>query len=184
MKKDYFINKYEAYRETAKILSFCLVFVSICFLISMYFNYQLSKNQRIIVIPPGADKRIEISYDYIDTDTLKLWSKYITSLFLNYTPASYTDQVNDLLKLTTPEFYKKLESVLLDNQKDIETLKVSSTFFPTEFKVNRAKKELIINGDRFLIVGSEPITKKEEVYVFNYEIINGKFCIDGIYKEK
>jgi len=184
VKKEFFINKYEAYRETSKILSFCLIIISICFLVSVYFIYSLNKNQKIVIIPPGADSRIEVSHNSIDINTLKLWSKYITGLFLTYTPSTYVDQANDLLKMAAPHFYKNLESLLLENRKDIETLKVSSTFFPDEFEVDRNKNELIIKGDRFLVVGSEILTKKREIYIISYEVINGRFNLTGIYQPK
>lgn len=185
MKIKKFFSKYDEVVRRNSLLSFCIVILSTGFIISSFFSYKAIKNQKIVLITPNLsnDLRLETKGNDLNFEFLKLYSEYITSLLLNYSPSSYERKINDFLFLCTPEYESFAKKKLYENLKNIRKTGVNSIYHLTDkIKIDKETQEIFIFGKRSLIVSGKIVESKKENYIVKYKIVNRRFYINGFQK--
>ena len=180
MRLNSFINETANIKAENRLLKFTVVIIAIASVLSAVLSYSALKHQKIVILPPVVDRRIEISGNNVNDDYVKLFTRYTTNLMFNYTPHTFRGQSNELLKLVTPEFYNTFNGKLTVMADNIEKLLVSSVFYPQKLSINQAKREVMVQGLRQQYSHNSSIENKQKKYRIRYKIINGRFYIDDI----
>jgi len=180
MRLKMFLNKADNIKAENRLLRFTVVVIGLACVISVILSYGALKYQRTIILPPVVDRRIEISGNSVNDDYVKLFTRYTSSLLLNYTPYTFREQSNELLKLFTPEFYNAFNNKLTVMADNIERLSVSSVFYPQKLSINQEKHEVVVQGLRQQYSHGASIEDMQKKYIIRYKIINGRFQIDDI----
>ncbi len=161
-----------------KVLKFTLIIISIAWIISAYFSYQAVKHQKTIVIPFGLDSRIVVNGDFVDNAYLHHWAKFSLNLLFNYTPSTFEHQSNHFLKICSPNFFSPMQNKLRKMKQSVSRLKITSSYFPKEFKVDRALREIYVEGLRLQHAQGREMESQSKKYLIKYRIINGRFFVD------
>jgi len=180
MQLNSFVSKTDNMKAENRLLKFTVVIVAIASVLSAILSYSALKYQKIVILPPVVDRRIEISGNNVNDDYIKLFTRYTTDLMFNYTPHTFRGQSNELLRLVTPEFYNAFNGKLTVMADNIEKLLVSSVFYPQKLSINQAKSEVLVQGLRQQYTHGQAIKNKQMKYIIRYKIINGRFYIDDI----
>lgn len=167
-------------RAENKLLKFALIVVAAASVGSAYFSYSSVKHQKTVILPATVDKRIVITGNDVNHNYLKLFSKYTLNLAFTYTPGNFADQASDLLKICTPRFYPVLQKKLFKMEQSVKNLGITSSYYPIELQVDKEAKEIVSNGIRFKTAHGQDMENTGKKYLLTYEIIDGRFFLDGI----
>jgi conjugal transfer pilus assembly protein TraE len=166
-----------------KLLRFAIIVVGISSVFSAIMSYSALHYQKVVILPPVVDRKIEVSGTDMNDDYFKLYAKYITDLLVNYTQATFNDQAHDLLALCTPEFYPSLEKKLSDINEGVRKLDITSVFYPIEIHIDKGKHTLTITGDHEQRARSIAVAHDKKTYIITYQINIGRFQINDIVEE-
>lgn len=163
-----------------RLLKFAILIIAISSVASAALSIYAIDREKVVILPPVVDERIVISGNDVNEAYIRLFARYSTSLFLNYSPATFSSQAGDLLKLAAPDFFQSLHKQLLGLQDTIKQLQVSSVFYPQRITVNLDKKEVTVQGMRRQEAQHSIIDEDTRVYKIKYAIIHGRFFLEGI----
>ena len=123
--------------------------------------------------------------DAIDADEyLKMYTRYVLNLLLNYTPRNIKYNFNDLLSFATPKLYPELQKNLLKIEDNVDKLRVSSIFYPSQIIIDREKNIITIGGVRRQFANFSKIDETQRNYYLRYQIDNGRFYIANIQEQE
>lgn len=180
MKLSLFVEKMANLKAENKLLKFTIVLVALGCLSSSYFAYKATINQKVVILPPVVDDRVVITGTDVNDAYLKMFSKYSLNLLFNYTPQTFKDQASDLLTMSTPNFYDSLENKITDMADGIDSLQITSMFFPRKLTVDKGKQQITVTGLRISTAQGQEIENKMKTMMIEYKIDNGRFYINGI----
>jgi len=183
MNLDLFVKKTANLYAENRLLKFVITVLTIAVIINSYFSYRALHYQKVIILPPVVDKRIEITGNQVNDAYIRLFVRYAMTLLANYQPETVESQFEEFLTLVTPSAYPEVEKVLSDLEGTVKKLDLSSVFYPQDVQIDRKKHTITV-------IGREKKTSKDVVvesgpkkYVLKYKIINARFYIDGIKEE-
>ncbi|MEA3428012.1 MAG: TraE/TraK family type IV conjugative transfer system protein [Thermodesulfobacteriota bacterium] len=163
-----------------RLLKFAVLIIAISSVASAALSIYAIDREKVVILPPVVDERIVISGNEVNEAYIRLFARYSTSLFLNYSPATFSSQAGDLLKLAAPDFFQSLHKQLLSLKDTIRQLQVSSVFYPERITINFDKKEVTVQGMRRQDAQHSIINEGIRVYKIKYAIIHGRFFLEGI----
>ena len=167
-----------------RLLKFVIVLMTIAVCFSFISVNKALNHQQTIIIPPNFDQRLEIKGDNVNDDYLKMYTRYILDLLLNYTPKNIKYNFNDLLSFATPELYPELQKNLLKIEDNVDKLRVSSIFYPSQIIIDREKHIITIGGVRRQFANLSQIEETRRNYYLKYQIDNGRFYIGNIQEQE
>ncbi len=182
MKVSSFLNQNAATTAENRLLKFAVVGIGIITLINSAVNYMAFKRERTIIVPPVVDSRFEISGRTVSEDYLKMMTRYVAGLVLNYTPHTARGQMDEALRLFAPEGYADAKKMFYQLADTVETAKVTNTFHIQKITIDASHQTIEIQGIKTQFV-NEQKTKEEAVavYMFDYRLDNGKFMLTKFY---
>lgn len=163
-----------------RLLKLTIMIIGCACIISAYFSFHAVRYQKTVILPAAVDSRIIIRGNEINSDYLKLFTRYVLNLVFTYTPSNYPGQANDLLKLCTPEFYPVMQSKIYKVEHSVKKLGITSAYYPSILTIDKGKKEIVVSGLRFQSAHGREIEKQMKKYLVKYKIIDGRFYLDGI----
>lgn len=175
-----YIDKFDNMKVENKLLKFVVLTIGCAAAVSAWYSYRAVSFQKVIILPPAIDKRIVIHGTEVSNEYLELFTKYALNLMLNYTPKIYEDQIDDLLRLTSPRYFASMEKKLNHMKDSVMELNVTSVFYPQVMKVNRTENEIQVLGLRVQTAQGQEIERQERIYILKYRMIDGRFYVDGI----
>ena len=175
-----FINKFDNLKAENRLLKFVIIVIGTGCVVSSMISYKAVKYQKVVILPPAVDKRIVIQGNSVNAEYIELFSKYAMSLLLNYTPQIYDDQINDLLKLTSPRYFPALNRKMIEMKENVKRLAITSMFYPQTLRINQDDQEIKILGLRIQTAQGYEVEREEKIYNLKYQMINGRFYVDGI----
>lgn len=163
-----------------RLLKFVVVVLAGGCIACICLSLRAMDKQRVVILPPVVDRRVVISGNEVNEDYVKLFARYTTSLFLNYSPATFSIQAEDLLKLASPEAFPTLRKSLMQIKDTVERLHVSSVFYPHEITVDAEQRKITVKGMMRRYAQRSMVDEGIGVYLIRYKIIDGRFFVDGI----
>ncbi len=173
-----FKNKYDKLvaKELAnKVIS---IILSIALAIATFTIYQLSTNQKTIILPAKVDKEFWVTSNELSEVYLKQIGSYLTQALFNVSPNNAKEQFLLILDFAAPSFYQKLKSEMVNQAKYIVQNGITSSFYPKSFKFE--KDFILISGTKHHIIGDKVVEKKEITVTFSYVVQNGRFYISNL----
>ena len=170
MKLDLFMNKGANLMAENKILKFFVVIIGIVVIFNSFMIHTALNRQTVVLIPPGLDKKVEVSGGQMSEEYIRTWTRYVTNLALNYSPVDVRSRFDDLLLLFDPESYNEYYKALYDLAGIVEGKNVSSAFYINQpIHLDMKTKTIEVEG---LVRRYKDNTKLEESmkkYVIKYK---------------
>ena len=88
----------------------------------------LNKREQVILVPPHFTKPLKLHGTEVSKEYLEELSIYITKLFLDLSPSSFSYHHDILLKYVTPESYGSLKKKFLKDGEQYKKLQLSTNF--------------------------------------------------------
>ena len=109
MKMNLFIQKTSNLFGENRLLKFFILIIGVAVILNTLMLRTITQTEKIVLIPPtlGSDSWVtgnNASDEYVRTIT-----RYVMSLYLNYSPVSIKGQMEDLLTLYEPRSYSRVE---------------------------------------------------------------------------
>jgi conjugal transfer pilus assembly protein TraE len=169
------------YAMSNRILRFFVIVIGIAIIVQSFVMYSLWKSQRTVLVPPNITSQAFISGTDASDEYLRAMARYVMILTTTYSPSTARSQFSDFLKLVVPERFAEYKKVFYDLADKSETGNVSSSFFVSLVKVDRVKKELIVQGILNQWTQDKKfITDEVKSYLIAYDIRDGMFYVREI----
>lgn len=169
------------YAMSNRILRFFVIVIGIAIIVQSFVMYSLWKSQRTVLVPPNITSQAFISGVDASDEYLRAMARYVMILTTTYSPSTARSQFSDFLKLVAPERFAEYKKVFYDLADKSETGNVSSSFFVSLVKVDRVKKELIVQGILNQWTQDKKfITDEVKSYLIAYDIRDGMFYVREI----
>ena len=169
------------YAMSNRILRFFVIVIGIAIIVQSFVMYSLWKSQRTVLVPPNITSQAFISGTDASDEYLRAMARYVMILTTTYSPSTARSQFSDFLKLVAPERFAEYKKVFYDLADKSETGNVSSSFFVSLVKVDRVKKELIVQGILNQWTQDKKfITDEVKSYLIAYDIRDGMFYVREI----
>jgi len=103
MKLDLFLQKTSNIQLKNQVYRFAVIVFAAAIVANSFYTYRMLREQRIIVIPPGGVKtKVEVSMTSADENYLKMMTRYVSGLYLTYSPATARTQFSEPVSYTPP----------------------------------------------------------------------------------
>lgn len=185
MKMSIFFSKYDETIKENSLLSFIVIILTIGFIGSSFFSYKAIKNQKVILLTPNmpTDSRLETEGNELNFEFIRLYSEYISSLLLNYTPHTYERKIKDFLFICTPTYASHIKQDLYKNLENVKKTGAISIYHLTDkIQMDKKNKQIFIYGERVILISGKIVDSKQENYVIQYRITNRRFFVNGFKK--
>jgi conjugal transfer pilus assembly protein TraE len=183
MKLSSLLNQYSATVAENRLLKFAVVIIAVVTVINTCLLYVSLSKERTIVVPPVIDTRFEIRGNVPSEDYIKMMTRYVVSLVLNYTPFTARKQMDEALKLFAPgESYIEAKRMFYSLADTVETAKVTNVFHVDKISVDASRGTIEVQGSKTQVV-NEQKTKEQPsaVYLINYRVENARFLLTKFY---
>lgn len=181
MKIDIFLDKHLNVKAENKLLKFFVVLIGIIQIVNIIWNYHITTSARTIIIPAGLDSKMDISSNKMSEETIKQYTKYIFGLAANYNPVTVRKQFEELLAFYHPDSFAEAKINLYSLAEDIEKAKVSNSFYIQRITLDPSKHTVEVYGEKRQYANEVRLKDKNETYLLEYTIDNGRFMINKIY---
>ena len=183
MKLDIFLQKSSNVFAENRLIKFIVLVIGIA---TLYNSYQLSNvmnSEKIILVPPVLDSRLEISGSEASDEYIRKFTRYIGALAFTYSHISARGQFAEMLRLFAPAQFPKYKTLFYDLADKVEMAKVTNSYMITKISIDRGKKEIEVTGNNLRFTDALKVESATRIYILNYEIDNGKFWLTEL-KEK
>ena len=163
-----------------RLLKFCLLLTMGITIVNSLVAYHAMNNQKVVILPPMVDHKIEIRGNDADDEYLKLMSRYSIKLLLDYTPSNAEQNFSDFLKLTSPRVFSSMRSDLDKIIEEVIRLRISSSFQVNTITRLGTTNRIELIGLRSKFADDVRIEESIENHIIEYEIDDGTFRIMGV----
>lgn len=144
----------------------------------------VSNKERVVLVPPHLDERMEISYNDANESYYTSFAFYFSVLIGNANPSNTRYIVDNLKYSLAPGLYSQIRSTLLEDAKKLEMQGASVTFVPSQTPVyDPEKNETCIVGRETKVSALGSKEFNTVVYRMGIEIIRGVPKISSLDKE-
>ncbi len=185
MKLDIFLQKTSNVMAENRLLKFVVVVIGVATIINSVMIQYAFNAQRVILIPPGLDSKVETRGYELSDNYIKTMTQYVQSLAFTYTPANARKQFDSLLALYAADSYPSAQRTFYDLASKIEMANITGSFYmDPKIVLDQTNKTIEISGisrkykDTILVSDSN-----NTHYVIAYRVIDGKFQLVSV-KEK
>lgn len=181
MRFDVFLQKTSNLVGENRILKFFVVVIGVSVITNSFFMYKAMRQQRTIILPVGmgvATGQIEVQDEVLSDAYLRLMTRYVMTLFMNYTPDRIHNQYSELLELFSSAAYPEYKERFTTLADDIKETKVTG-FFSVQSIVSQSagqgQGEIDVIGIKKQFLESSLVTNEVVHYRISYEVVNGMF---------
>ena len=162
------------------LLKLCVVLMLAATVVNAIVAYRAMNNQKVVILPPVVDRRIEIRGNEASDDYLKLMARYAGKLLLDYDPSSIEENFSDFLKLVSPDVFARMRVEMDKMIEEVIRLRVSSSFHIHTIKKIGNQNRIELVGNRTKRSDNTLISQDIEHHTIEYAIDDGSFLIKGV----
>ncbi len=164
-----------------RVLKIAILVMGAVLMYNSYMVHEAVTCQRVVLIPPGLDSKVEVTGDRLSEEYVKTMVRYVSSLAFTYSPSTARKQFDALLALFTVEAYPQAQQAFYELASTIETANVSSVFYlDPKFIVDVKNNAIEIMGQNRKYKDSTLVSDSVARYVLEYVVTNGKFQLSKI----
>jgi conjugal transfer pilus assembly protein TraE len=182
MKMNLFIQKSSNLFAENRLLKFFILVIGIVVLFNTFMLRTVTQNEKIVLIPPTLGSDSFVTGNNASDEYIRSITRYIMSLYLNYSSISIQGQIEDLLNLYEPRSYSVVEGKFRQFIDDVKSSRISSTFYIVKISINREKGVILVEGLRKQHMHDKEVYGEKELYEIHYKIHDSKFLIRNIKK--
>ncbi len=160
-----------------RLIKFVLVGMVLLQVILAYSLVFALKHQRTIVLPAVVDRPFEIRGNEYNEDYIKMMSRYLSGLFLNYTHASIEEQFSDFLKFVDPASFASTRKKMVSLMGEVTRLRIDSSFYYQKAVLLPPGDTVSIVGRRIQRTDGTLVSDTMEKYLMTFDASNGKFIV-------
>lgn len=161
-----------------RLLVACLLSFLLSLLLGLS-NFYLIGRERIVLVPPVINRAFWVSLDHVSEAYLQEMSQYFAGLLLTLTPSTLSASREQLLQNVAPQYYAQVKSQLIEQQKELERRGLSTSFYPTRFKIEASKYLVELQGELKIFVGSALLEAKTKTYQLQFTQQQGRLFIQS-----
>ena len=187
MKIDKYLQASSNVFEENKILKFGFSVLLILTLINWYSIEDIRKEEKIIIVPPGATGDLWITSEEVSDDYIISMARYILKMTGDYTVNTARSQFNDLLRLFMSSHYGKAKNNFDLLAEDIEKFRSAAQhieFNEKDIQHDRANKQIKTPVTRLRYINGVNSGSETSTVMIEYSIDAGKFFIKQILEVK
>ena len=163
-----------------RLLKFCFVLTLGITILNSIVAYHAMNNQKVVILPPMVDHKIEIRGNDADDEYLKMMGRYSIKLLLDYTPSNAEQNFSDFLKMASPDVFSSMRSDLNKIIEEVIRLRVSSSFHINTIKKLGSTNQIELVGLRSKYADDVLIESAIEYHIIEYNIDDGTFRVMGV----
>ncbi|MGD8703139.1 MAG: TraE/TraK family type IV conjugative transfer system protein [Desulfosarcina sp.] len=163
-----------------RLLKFCLLLTVGITMVNAVVAYHAMNNQKVVILPPMVDHKIEIRGNIADDEYLKMMGRYSIKLLLDYTPSNAEQNFSDFLKLASPGVFSSMRSDLNKIIEEVIRLRISSSFQIHTINKLGGTNMIELIGLRSKYADDVRIDSAIENHFIEYEIDDGTFRVTGV----
>jgi conjugal transfer pilus assembly protein TraE len=172
---DFYLQKTSNLVGENRLLKFFIVLIGVAVVVNSFYVHKAMNQQRTVIIPVGGltGERIELQGDVLSDSYVRLMSRYVMGLFMDYTPDSANGQYSELLEIFSSGAYPEYKERLITLADDIKTTKVSGSF--SIQKITHHGDVIEVSGIKKQFLESSLASDEVVTYRIKYEVVNGMF---------
>lgn len=158
-----------------RLLKFFIVLIGVAVIVNSFYVHKAMNQQRTVIIPVGGlpGDRLEFQGDVLSDSYVRLMTRYVMGLFMDYTPNHVHSQYGELLESFSSGAYPEYKEKLTTLADDIKTTKVSGSF--SIQKITHHGNEIDVAGIKKQFLESSLASDEVVTYRIKYEVVNGTF---------
>jgi len=180
MKMNIFLQKSSNLFGENRLLKFAILIIGITTVINTLMLTTISRKEKIILIPPTLGSDLFVTGNNASDEYIRGITRYIMSLYLNYSSVSVKGQIEDLMSLYDPRSFAKVEGKFSQFINDVVRARISSSYYIMKVFINREKRIIMVEGIRKQHMHEKEVYSEKENYSINYEIKDSRFLIKNI----
>ena len=184
MKLDLFIQKSSNLFGENRLLKFIIIVIGITTVFNTFLLTSISQKEKIILIPPTLGSDLFVTGNNASDEYIRGITRYIMSLYLNYSAVSVKGQIEDLMAIYEPRAFAQVEGKFAQFVNDILRSRISSSYYIINVSINRTKKIIMIDGLRKQFMHEREVMSEKEKYQINYKIDDSRFRIKNILRRQ
>jgi type IV conjugative transfer system protein TraE len=165
-----------------RLLKSVIMMLAIATVISSVASYRALNHSRTIIVPAGANRPFEVSDTRMDENGVKMFTRQVFDLGLNYSPTSAKERFSDLLSMVHTRYYDKLKDELDKQLATIDRMNIVSTYIVENIRLNATDKKVKVRGQRRRTTFGKEMDDGIEEWTLDYEIMDSNFKIIKIQK--
>jgi conjugal transfer pilus assembly protein TraE len=173
---DFYLQKTSNLVGENRLLKFFIVLIGVAVVVNSFYVHKAMNQQRTVIIPVGGltGDRLEFQGDVLSDSYVRLMTRYVMGLFMDYTPDSANGQYSELLESFSSGAYPEYKEKLTTLADDIKTTKVSGSF--SIQKITHHDGNVIdVSGIKKQFLESSLASDEVVTYRIKYEVVNGMF---------
>ena len=135
----------------------------------MAFN----QRERVVVVPPAVNAKLEIGWNSADQDYYKKWGLYVATFMGNLNPGNAAFIEEGLQMQFSPALYTELKKDIMDQAENLRATGRSLHFYPDKVIYERTSGKTFVTGKQEVISSAGSKTEQEVVYELQIGIFNG-----------
>lgn len=171
--------EYKTAHNTIFMLSRLLKYFALLLIVMIACNFSLgfllwhqSGLEKTILIPSNFTKKSVVSSEGVDANYLLQCALFFVDARLDVTPETINSDNELVLSHTAPQYYAKFKSELDNEENQIKSQKVSSTFYMSNIKADPKNLMVTISGTLKRWVGERSLADSHKEYKLRF-LLNG-----------
>ena len=178
MKLEHFVEKFSNIHAKNRVLKLTVILLTIGIIVSSFFSYKALSYQKVVLVPPNLDRKVQVSGVAVDPNYLKAMGMFVVYMAYNFSPETVKLQYKELLSLYAPDSYLENERVIKSMADRYSENQVVVNFFPSDMKIDTGKGIVSITGQyKKYILGELISSKPKAEIIIKYRVANGLFQI-------
>ncbi len=137
----------------------------------------LDLDEKTHIVPPGAQQEYWIRGAEASPEYYEEFTRYLSSLVLNATPATIDGNVEDFLRYVRPRQAESLRRAFEPHVAELKKKAYATSFYPAEFHLRR--HDVAVCGQYVVTVGTLPAPAQLRCFRFTYTLRNGRLWVEA-----
>lgn|SRR6056297_1187975 len=149
-------------QETIKLQKYAILVMSVTILVLVFGV--LSKRERLVVVPPVIEERLELAYNSANAEYYKAYALYVASFLGNINPSNANFVKEGLSLSFTPQLYSEMQQKIAE---DAEKMRVSGRtlrFFPDRVLYEPGSGKTFVAGKQEIVSAAGNVHDQDVCY--------------------
>lgn len=158
-------------QETIKIQKYTIILMAVTTLVLVFMVGQ--KRERIILVPPLLEERMEIAYKSANDHYYKSYALYVASFLGNINPSN-ASFVNDGLSMSfSPQLYGEMRRKIIEDAEKMRVSGRSLRFYADRVIYEKDTGKTFVAGKQEIVSAAGNVHDQDVCYEMQVEIRNG-----------
>jgi len=177
MRRTIFVEYWKDLERQNRLLVVGITVISIGVAVLAFTFWRFMSWQKVILVPPQINKRIEVAGDSTNRAYLQMMVEFLSQQIMEYTPVDIEQRINTILFYVPVKLYPDIKKKLDEMKRTVKRGDLSQVFRTD--KVSFDKSEVEVRGHIVRSVGQHAVWDHNAVLRMSYNIRDGRFYLLG-----